>query len=291
MSLETRYRRLLAWYPREHRAAHEEEMLAVLLAGAAPGQQRPAPGEALDVLRGGLAIRLRHARDRHWREAFVLAALLAPFALMTVQAGMAARLPWGVWQWEPGHAIRELAFSLFHGVVGVLVWLRRPGLAALAAWAWTALHAWLIITAVHMPVHVTAEGAIVLGGGVRWLAPAAAVALLLTLAPRGHRPDRAGRLVAGTVAVLALTVVLLPSQGLLALVPPAVAALVAARRPVGRRAVLVLAPPLVLTLGGSRVLWGIPDPAILAACVAVPLAAMAWLAHTARLRTARTPAG
>jgi hypothetical protein len=31
-ALERRYRRLLAWYPAEYRQAHEEEILAVLLA-------------------------------------------------------------------------------------------------------------------------------------------------------------------------------------------------------------------------------------------------------------------
>ena len=40
--LERAYRRLLAWYPREFRRENGQEILAVLLAGAPPGQPAPA---------------------------------------------------------------------------------------------------------------------------------------------------------------------------------------------------------------------------------------------------------
>ena len=39
--LERAYRRLLAWYPRAFRRENEQEILAVLLADAPPGQRRP----------------------------------------------------------------------------------------------------------------------------------------------------------------------------------------------------------------------------------------------------------
>ena len=39
--LERRYLRLLACYPRAFRREHEQEILAVLMAGADEGQQRP----------------------------------------------------------------------------------------------------------------------------------------------------------------------------------------------------------------------------------------------------------
>jgi hypothetical protein len=55
--LERRYRRLLAWYPKEHRSLHEEEMIAVLLAGSAAGQSRPTVRDTLDLVRGGFSIR------------------------------------------------------------------------------------------------------------------------------------------------------------------------------------------------------------------------------------------
>ena len=42
--LERRYRQLLACYPRAFRREHEQEILAVLMAGADEGQQRPRAG-------------------------------------------------------------------------------------------------------------------------------------------------------------------------------------------------------------------------------------------------------
>ena len=58
-ALERSYRRLLAWYPRGFRREHEEEMLAVLLAGARPGQRRPGLAEAVNLILSGLGARLR----------------------------------------------------------------------------------------------------------------------------------------------------------------------------------------------------------------------------------------
>lgn len=57
--LERRYRRLLAVYPWEHRRAYEEEMLAVLLADARPGQRRPTAADAVNLIGAGLRARLR----------------------------------------------------------------------------------------------------------------------------------------------------------------------------------------------------------------------------------------
>ena len=41
--LERRYRRLLRLYPRDFRARRTDEMIGVLMASAAAGQNRPAP--------------------------------------------------------------------------------------------------------------------------------------------------------------------------------------------------------------------------------------------------------
>ncbi|MCG5440927.1 hypothetical protein PSH25_005695, partial [Micromonospora sp. PSH25] len=57
--LERRYRRLLAVYPWEHRRVYEDEMLAVLLAGARPGQRRPGAAEVRNLAGAGLRARLR----------------------------------------------------------------------------------------------------------------------------------------------------------------------------------------------------------------------------------------
>ena len=60
--LERRYRRLLACYPRAFRREHEQEILAVLMAGAGEGQQRPALGEAANLIKHALWMRLGLAR-------------------------------------------------------------------------------------------------------------------------------------------------------------------------------------------------------------------------------------
>lgn len=60
--LEARYRRLLACYPRDHRARHQEEMLGVLLAAARPGRRHPDLAELADLLRGALRMHARRGR-------------------------------------------------------------------------------------------------------------------------------------------------------------------------------------------------------------------------------------
>jgi hypothetical protein len=57
--LERRYRRLLAFYPTAFRQEREEEMLAVLMAGASEGQQRPRLAETMDLVANGIRLRLR----------------------------------------------------------------------------------------------------------------------------------------------------------------------------------------------------------------------------------------
>jgi hypothetical protein len=79
-ALERGYRRLLAWYPRSFRAAREEEILAVLMAGAEQGQRRPRFAEAVDLLRSAARMRLFPARPG--RERRDLADGLAVFSLV-----------------------------------------------------------------------------------------------------------------------------------------------------------------------------------------------------------------
>jgi hypothetical protein len=78
--LERRYRRLLRLYPREFRARRTDEMIGVLMASAADGQERPDVGDVGDIVRGSLLARLRGPRGG-WP--FALAAFaLAAFALV-----------------------------------------------------------------------------------------------------------------------------------------------------------------------------------------------------------------
>jgi len=51
---ERGYRWLLAWYPRAFRREHEEEMFAVLMAGARQGQRRPGLLDSADLIRSAL---------------------------------------------------------------------------------------------------------------------------------------------------------------------------------------------------------------------------------------------
>ncbi|MGW4941534.1 hypothetical protein ACWEOZ_08100 [Actinoplanes sp. NPDC004185] len=86
--LEIRYRRLLAVYPPAHRHAYEEEMVTVLMEGAAPGQRRPALGEAVDLLRAGLLARLGRGaqalRTSAWRDAAAVAGLIGAVLLTAI---------------------------------------------------------------------------------------------------------------------------------------------------------------------------------------------------------------
>ena len=65
--LERGYRRLLAWYPPEFRRENEQEILAVLMAGAREGQRRPALAESADLIRSGVWMRLRPSVPRSAR--------------------------------------------------------------------------------------------------------------------------------------------------------------------------------------------------------------------------------
>ena len=79
--LEQRYRRLLRLYPREFRARRTDEMIGVLMASAADGQNRPARGDVSDIVRGSLRERLRGPRGG-WSFALSAFALVAPLFLV-----------------------------------------------------------------------------------------------------------------------------------------------------------------------------------------------------------------
>ena len=60
--LERRYGRLLACYPRAFLREHEQEILAVLMAGADESQQRPRLAEAVNLIKHALWMRLGLSR-------------------------------------------------------------------------------------------------------------------------------------------------------------------------------------------------------------------------------------
>ncbi|WP_326556546.1 hypothetical protein [Micromonospora sp. NBC_01796] len=86
--LETRYRRLLAVYPWEHRRRYEDEMLGVLLDDARPGQRHPGIGDTANLVVAGLRARLgwtaHGLTDRAWPDAAAVTGLLAALTLLTM---------------------------------------------------------------------------------------------------------------------------------------------------------------------------------------------------------------
>jgi hypothetical protein len=60
--LERRYRRLLAFYPKAFRREREQEILLVLMVGAAEGQRRPRLAEFFDLLANAIFMRVRQTR-------------------------------------------------------------------------------------------------------------------------------------------------------------------------------------------------------------------------------------
>jgi hypothetical protein len=63
--LERRYRRLLAFYPTAFRREHEQEILSVLMDGAAEGQQRPRLADSVNLLTYATSMRLRQLAPSH----------------------------------------------------------------------------------------------------------------------------------------------------------------------------------------------------------------------------------
>ncbi|MEV4374605.1 hypothetical protein AB0J71_46645 [Nonomuraea sp. NPDC049637] len=150
--LESRYRRLLATYPRDHRARHEEEMIGVLLAGARPGQTRPHLADAADLLWGALRVHGRRAfgpvSTPAWRAGLALAVALWPFLMLT----------------------GALATAVLQGAEAVA----NVGAAAVER------PAWMLYLA--EPIVVAALPALAVLLARRWIAVAALVALMLDLA-------------------------------------------------------------------------------------------------------------
>ena len=84
--LERGYRRRLAWYPRWFRRENEEEILAVLLACAQDGQQRPSGEATVDLLKGAARMWMR---PRPGQPRTVFTAIRLMWAGALAEAGVA----------------------------------------------------------------------------------------------------------------------------------------------------------------------------------------------------------
>lgn len=103
--LERRYRRLLAAYPDAYRRENAEEILAVLMAGAAAGQRRPGLADTTSLLRGALSTHLRRlgqgTPQRGWEDGLALLSVAVPVVLVLIEA-MVMALPFHPYRIHPG---------------------------------------------------------------------------------------------------------------------------------------------------------------------------------------------
>lgn len=205
-SLEERYRQLLAWYPRGHREKYEEEMLAVLLAGARSGQRRPGVAETLDLVASGVRARICGATfglsDRRWRAAAGVVGVVLPIALalknlrpMILSWAWELRVPWIYLGPSAETIVLTIAWTLT--AVVAVVGLRRS--AATLAWATVATNIGFLAPSYgDDPMFVLHD--------VRTVAIGLAAAICLTVAGPLHRRfllTRPGRAF-GSAALLAL---------------------------------------------------------------------------------------
>jgi len=90
LALERRYRRLLVWFPAEHRREYGEEMISVLLASTPQGRRRPRLADAFDLMTGGLRARLRQRgaelSDARWPDALAVCSVALPVTLLAALA-------------------------------------------------------------------------------------------------------------------------------------------------------------------------------------------------------------
>jgi hypothetical protein len=138
--LERRYRRLLAWYPRAFRRESGPEILAVLLAAAAAGQQRPRLAQSADLIRGGLWMRLRPSVPKSARTVRAAVRLLcAGAAVSTTYLAIALAFSGNISNYHVkvlGHYLTAARFSHLHPLIITLV--MAFGIAMIAGWLWMA---------------------------------------------------------------------------------------------------------------------------------------------------------
>jgi len=134
--LERGYRRLLAWYPAAYRLEKEDEMLAVLMAGARRGQRRPGLLESADLLWSAVGTRLRligsaASESRPWTDALALFSVFAPMSLLLASV-LEVALPYRV---PSPMRVTILAGRLgSHPQIGGLRFLSVPGFDVALGW-------------------------------------------------------------------------------------------------------------------------------------------------------------
>jgi hypothetical protein len=240
VGLEARYRRLLGWFPADHRAVHGEEMLGVLMAAADDDRDKPGVRETADLLLGAARIRLRPGRalsDRDgWRDALAIFSVAGPVLILaTVCLVYLVQLVTSVLQGSPpsgsfGIGSPSLGWSglgTYYGQASAIPWLVLSGqglvvLLVLLGRRRSAAAATVLYLAAIIYVQGLYPGPGILTGPVLLrelfllvLPVAQIVALLASPGPRQGRELLRGRhwalLAVAAVAAAALTAAFLPA--------------------------------------------------------------------------------
>jgi hypothetical protein len=305
-ALEDRYRRLLRWYPAEHRRSHEDEMLGVLLAATGPGRSRPSVREALDLVRGGLGVRVRRAPRglvrAGWYDAAALLNVLAPLILLL------AAIRYAVAAGSMFQTVRHLFFpgggwavASFHAAPSWLLWAAAAAAALAGArrMATAGVLAAIVVELATLPASTDyADGTVV---------TPIVLGLVTVAAPRFGPGAARGRELLGRRGLAAVTASIVVAAALgsatmravlsmpwigMPLILAMSAAVIAAwlvRTAAGRRAAIVLAAPLYPVLAPLHPTLTENEPVrLLITVVAVPaalcLAGLTAIAALERLR-------
>jgi hypothetical protein len=193
-SLERGYRRLLAFYPRAFRQENEEEILAVLMATAEGGQQRPGLAISADLVRSGVLMRLRPTvpRSAHTVRAavkLVYLAAVAELALLATVVLTAASAEADVRKIAPAQVSAATTHIVIDEItlpisIVLMLWLAWA-IGRRQDWARLVLTAYFGLTTLSI-LYTLAQGAAavvpadLIAGGVFWLFQLAAVVLIFT---------------------------------------------------------------------------------------------------------------
>jgi len=129
--LERRYRRLLAWYPAAYRAANEDDMLGVALARSASGQRWPEPGEAVNLIVSGIGERLAGMLRRPDQRATAAVMAIAGPVLM---AAAAARTAAGPFMLDPVLTTTHTSPRMLVTGIALAAWWALVALAGMLRW-------------------------------------------------------------------------------------------------------------------------------------------------------------
>jgi hypothetical protein len=141
-ALERRYRRLLVWFPAEHRREYAEEMISVLLASTPEGRRRPRLADAFDLMTGGLRARLSRRgaglSDAHWPDALAVCSVALSVTLL---AALAVSYLWNLLPALDFYGVSDFYLPALALALPPLIALRYRRTAAVvalvaAAWFW-----------------------------------------------------------------------------------------------------------------------------------------------------------